>query len=126
MRDIRFRVWDIDLKEMVPSHSTYWRIECNGDGSLELTRENFNGYIPVEGEFMQYTGMNDKNGVPIYEGDILGHPLQGKRVVEYGGVANLAAYSLKSNQGALNTLQDASRLYEIVGNVFENPELLED
>lgn len=75
----------------------------------------------------QSTGLKDKNGVEIFEGDILFHKLQGKCVVYYPFNESTASFGLKRVvNGFKNTLQDADRLYEVIGNIHENPELLEN
>ena len=77
-------------------------------------------------EIMMSTGMKDKDGVEIYEGDILYHPLQGARKVFYPYSDSVASYGLREiNTGLGSTLQNAHAVWQVIGNIYENPELLE-
>jgi uncharacterized phage protein (TIGR01671 family) len=62
MREIKFRCWDKKNKEFVP----YFELTCNGSiffGSEEQSDKDF--------DIQQFTGLLDKNGKEIYEGDII-------------------------------------------------------
>ena len=122
-RLIKFRAWDSDNEKMVTgdlftARSIISRIKWiavpNGTWDFEIER-SFNG------DLMQYTGLKDKNGKEIYEGDIvkLTYPVmpewaEQKRVVEW--LDNKCKFSI--------CVGDAREVKEIIGNIYENKELL--
>ena len=126
---IKFRAWDNNEEWMVddmllsfdgeiltddvqPHDTPYKEIELADEGRYEL---------------MQYTGMKDVKGVEIYEGDILFHPLQGRRRVYYPYSERVASYGLLDiDSGFGSTLQDSHAVWEVIGNIYENKDLLED
>lgn len=129
MREIKFRAWDKEKNKMYYSLTLYpsCQIVVDDDsvGILKSTSVKF-PLNPGEFELMQYTGLKDKNGREIYEGDIVqwGHLSHGyiKSVIEfvagifqqYPQTAGVISSSL--NQIVLNC--------EVVGNIYENPEIL--
>jgi hypothetical protein len=104
-REIKFRVWDtVDAM-----HGPYTLYDLQSQRRVEFTTD-----CPV----MQYTGLNDKNGKEVYEGDILDHmDAFGPCVVEYRTTEFVAVDS--SGMG-----YDLCATCEVIGNIYENHELL--
>ena len=116
----KFRAWDghkmfnVDVLAISPCT---WDCPDYGKRGVSLAYQSF---IKV----MQFTGVKDKNEIPIYEGDVLYHPMQGKRKVYYPFMEHVASFGLRNvENGMAGDLSD-SHIYEIIGNIYENPELL--
>lgn len=112
-REIKFRAWDLQDKKMWG-----WKDIVFG---MTSANDLFNTphLIP-----MQYTGLRDRNGVEIYEGDIVRTPLYGRRDCEV--VFMKAGFYLLLDTGIGTNLYPMTDIdMEIIGNVFENPNLLE-
>ena len=111
-REIKFRAWEKNLKEMI-------LVEEIDFNSLMINQSTAWRFID-EVELMQYTGLKDKNGIEIYEDDLVAEE-HGRiyRVVFKGDCWRCEPISRGSKNRWL------SNYLEIIGNIYENPELLE-
>ncbi|MGP5428233.1 YopX family protein [Enterococcus malodoratus] len=124
---IRYRAWDKHVKKIRKVTEIHF-----DDNLIYLKANNGKGYYCSfsDIELMQSTGLKDKNGVEIFEGDIvLENGIQ--RAVSFGeqeyeeDFGNLAYYVgfnvyTKWGYSSIDPVE-----YEILGNIYENPELLE-
>tara|TARA_R110002167_G_scaffold98927_8_gene259846 strand:- start:4265 stop:4654 length:390 start_codon:yes stop_codon:yes gene_type:complete len=74
---------------------------------------------------MQYTGLKDSNGVEIYEGDILATEGEYRFVVKFGGGSFCIQNITKWVSPWVPMRGIAMDRYSVVGNIYENPELVE-
>lgn len=126
-REIKFRAWDTETKEMSYDYlSKHWLRVCIESPYVEL---------------MQYTGLKDKNGREIYEGDILTsveYPFQDEGKYNYHGVIEwideeasfymtkrLANPEKRGMSNGISQPIESIEEFEVIGNIYENPELLE-
>jgi hypothetical protein len=134
MREIKFRAWDKEHRAMKMSsqldflYEKSQKREWGMQGSLTdvwLNNES-ESYIPIHVILMQYTGLKDKNGKEIYEGDILHFDAKEWRDKEGNGHNFAIEWSDKGGCwcGAGCTY-DWSEWCEVIGNIYENPELLQ-
>ena len=122
----RFRAWHCELGRMMSISDMWFNVDSLGE--IGLNDSVMNDYItvsPDEIKLMQSTGLKDKNGKEIFEGDILGTKdglLNG--VVEYREDLGMFVNSL-IRYNNFERLCNVANDREIIGNIYENPELLE-
>ena len=123
-REIKFRAWDTDKKVLV--HETDLDILKNifhidfmdkeiGPPPIIYNIGRYNDNV-----LMQFTGLKDMNGKDIYEGDIISDPMGIGQIVFDSG-----SFCIKWNDNPNESILILeSELLEIIGNIFETPELL--
>ena len=129
MREIKFRCWEKD--EEAVGGGTMWPVRQIDfdvrDAYLGLHSASFDDLV-----FMQFTGLHDKNGKDVFEGDIVrcgeyegDHDTKNYEIV-YNEDGTYPAFDLKGWRNETNGisffLNDG--YIEIIGNIYENPDLL--
>ena len=140
MRDIKFRVWDSNQQKMFYNHNVTFQVTGKLYKVEAFSKEDTKNQIP-----MQYTGLKDKNGKEIYEGDIIRFKRcdsyssrdTGEVVFIQGAFVLMIEY--KKDMLVFNEFipmcslykytsvkwpDNGNSIYKIIGNVYENKELL--
>ena len=103
-RPIKFRAWNNAEKKMYPE--------------VEDIRERYETYL------MQYTGLKDKNGKEIYEGDIICRRAMRNTFVEYERCRWVLRYDDPKVEWRQDLHNQISLHLEVIGNIYENPKLI--
>lgn len=113
-RVIRFRAWDADIKRMVAVEGN---IALFSDGKVKLIKPTLT--------LMQFTGLLDKEGKEIYEGDIVrfySFDIKKGKVVPF--LEHQASDEVVSFEDCTYGEMSHQAAREIIGNEWENPDLL--
>jgi len=147
MREIKFRAWDKKKGKMI------YQFNMTSDGKAYgwAKATICDGVVidepaPLSVELMQYTGLKDKNGREIYEGDIVKTSCGDIGIIKFGIPKDMTinggeydvdyiGFYIDIIKGDWGTTDVESRVaplvddyyeIEVIGNIYENPELLEE
>ena len=132
MRDIKFRAWDKKHNEMVPDLICFYK-----DGGISHNNHFNSDISPFRGymwdsrnlEVMQYTGLKDKNGKEIYEGDIVKYKYTSReQIAEIKYNKEKLGFDFADNKVNLSYAYNFRQInnIEVIGNIYENSELLKE
>lgn len=148
-REIKFRAWDTHRKQMVSNSyehatgyaDTKFHISLTIEGKI-FEKSVYDNVLPEQVDkkrfiLMQFTGLLDKNGKEIYDGDILNYPDKivssndpkhrfrlVKWVEEEGKFTNAYIDGNTKTSGLTFCTGNSIKHFEIIGNIYENPELI--
>ena len=115
-REIKFRAWDVNKHKMIDEPWGYPN-ESGWDDYMNINKwfewSHIDSRNPIV--LMQYTGLKDKNGKEIYEGDII----KWRKGTEGVWADQFWAFAVK-----FPFICGNAYLGEVIGNIYENPELL--
>jgi uncharacterized phage protein (TIGR01671 family) len=145
MREIKFRAWNKEKKQMTPSFNLWSLTE---DENFNLCLDGYGILYPSRVILMQFTGLHDKNGKEIYEGDIVRiitavneyYDEEGDLIEDENEKIAFISFDdgtfvAENSSGEICQWDDGTHdwyslenaiILEVIGNIYENPELLKE
>ena len=123
----KYRVWDKELQTMLDVSLINFKKGVLVGEHWEFGETNFMSFDEIV--LMQSTGLFDKNGKEIFEGDIVDYKGRKAIIKWHGSYASFIyrfIYKPKERKAEWSPLYLAHLHVEIIGNIYENPELLEE
>lgn len=129
MREIKFRAWDKESNKMLNVGLIDFRYTQAWFPELITKESPYGSLMSSKFELMQFTGLKDKNGKEIYEGDLF--KWAGNEIVKvvfrdacFGFVSNERFISFEHYPEDVECVSTV-RWLEVIGNIYENKELLD-
>lgn len=127
MREIKFKIWNLEKKQW--ENVLRWAISPEDGSVIDAHEPGVFTVAPFSYEIVQYTGLKDKNGKQIYEKDII-------QWINYttinDGEKNITVIEYDDKDASFyiggwydRDFPDTSKEALILGNIYENPELLD-
>ena len=114
-RIIKFRAWNKNIEKMIPPFELSEMV-YEGDGWSSSTLKNMT--------FMQFTGLKDKNGKECFESDLIKDIYEITFKIEYrDDYYSVVAIKTENPDWKPTQLKDL-KPFEIIGNIYENKDLL--
>lgn len=147
-RELTFRIWTGERMEYSIGVSNYGAFFCGGIDPKDSASLGFTTLYSKDYPVMQYTGLNDRNGIGIYEGDVVANESVGEEycspaVVVWSKYEDMGfalafkrAYEIKPHMKPLRHIANGIELiqefnlsrhgvYKVIGNIFQNKIIME-